>query len=115
MYAIKLTEKQLSFLFNNLENSILEYAKQHAWYQMIDSSCWDEANQKFLPEHAILLTKTQRDAWYQDMICNSEEVLRQMGMDVRYHTINDVSWASNRWCLEMTSDVLEAIKNATEF
>ena len=115
MYAIKLTEAQLSFLFNNLECDVLEYAKQHAWYQMMDYVCWDEANQKFLPEHAILLTKTQRDAWYQDMICNSEEVLRQMGMDVRYHTINDVSWASSRWCLEMTSDVLKAIKNANEF
>lgn len=115
MYAIKLTEEQLSFLFNNLERDVLVYAKQHTWYQMMDALCWDEVNQKFLPEYAILLTKTQRDAWYQDMVCNSEEILRQMGMDVRYHSINDVSWSNSRWCLEMTSDVLNAIRNANEF
>ena len=58
MYAIKLTEEQLSFLFNNLENNVL---------------------------------------------------------DAQYHTINDTSWSNSRWCLEKTSDVLEAIRHANEF
>ena len=115
MYAIKLTEEQLSFLFNNLENSILDDAKQHTWYQMMDALCWDEKKQVFKPENWIGLTTNQRDAWYQDMVCNSEEILRKMGMDVRYHTINDTSWSNSRWCLERTSDVLEAIRNAKEF
>lgn len=115
MYAIKLTEEQLSFLFNNLENDVLDDAKQHTWYQMMDALCWDKRKQVFKPENCILLTPNQRDTWYQDMICNSEEILRQMGMDVRYHSINDTSWSNSRWCLEKTSDVLEAIRNANEF
>ena len=115
MYAIKLTEEQLSFLFNNLENNVLDDAKQHTWYQMMDELCWDEREQIFKPENYIMLTSNQRDVWYQDMICNSEEILRQMGMDVRYHSINDTSWSNSRWCLEKTSDVLEAIRNADEF
>lgn len=115
MYAIKLTEEQLSFLFNNLENNILDDAKQHTWYQMMDALCWDDAKQVFKSESCIMLTSNQRDAWYQDMVCNSEEILRQMGMDVRYHSINDTSWSNKRWCLEKTSDVLEAIRNAGEF
>ena len=36
-------------------------------------------------------------------------------MYARYHTINDTSWSNSRWCLEKTSDVLEAIRNANEF
>ena len=115
MYAIKLTEEQLSFLINNLESSILDDAKSHTWYQLMDALCWDAAKQVFRPENWILLTPTQRDAWYQDMVCNSEEILRQMGMDVRYHTINDTSWSNSRWCLERTSDILETIRNANEF
>lgn len=114
MYVIKFSEVQLSFLFNNLEAYVESEAKRHTWYQMMDNLCWDEANQVFKPENPILLTKEQRDVFYQDMVCNSEEILRQLGLDVRYHSMNDTSWSNSKWCLEKTSDVLQAIQNAQE-
>lgn len=114
MYVIKFSEVQLSFLFNNLEAYVESEAKRHTWYQMMDNLCWDEASQVFKPENPILLTKEQRDVFYQDMVCNSEEILRQLGLDVRYHSLNDTSWSNSRWCLEKTSDVLQAIQNAQE-
>lgn len=115
MYAIKLTEEQLSFLFNNLESNVLDDAKQHTWYQMMDALCWDDKKQAFKPENWIMLTPNQRDDFYRDMVCDSEEILRQMGLDVRYHSINDSSWSNSKWCLELISDVLERIRNANEF
>jgi hypothetical protein len=115
MYAIKFTEAQLSFLFNNLEAFVESEAKRHTWYQMMDNLCWDEANQVFKPENPILLTKEQRDVFYQDMICDSEEILRQLGLDVRYHSLNDTSWGNSKWCLEMLSDIIQAIQEAEEF
>lgn len=115
MYAIKFTEAQLSFLFNNLEAFVESEAKRHTWYQLMDNLCWDEANQTFKPENPILLTKEQRDVFYQDMVCDSEEILRQLGLDVRYHSLNDTSWSNSKWCLEMLSDIMQAIKAAQEF
>lgn len=114
MYVIKFSEVQLSFLFNNLEAYVESEAKRHTWYQMMDNLCWDEANQVFKPENPILLTKEQLDVFYQDMVCNSEEILRQLGLDVRYHSLNDTSWSNSKWCLEKTSDILQAIQNAQE-
>lgn len=114
MYAIKFTEAQLSFLFNNLEAYVESEAKRHTWYQLMDNLCWDEANQVFKPEYPILLTKEQRDVFYQDMICDSEEILRQLGLDVRYHSLNDTSWGNSKWCLEMLSDIMQSIKTAQE-
>lgn len=115
MYAIKFTEAQLSFLFNNLETFVESEVKRHTWYQLMDNLCWDEANQAFKPEYPILLTKEQRDVFYQDMICDSEEILRQLGLDVRYHSLNDTSWGNSKWCLEMLSDIMQTIKEAQEF
>lgn len=115
MYAIKFTEAQLSFLFNNLEAFVKAEAKRHTWYQMMDNLCWDEANQVFKPELPILLTKEQRDVFYQDMIGDSEEILRQLGLDVRYGSLNDTSWSNSKWCLEMLSNIMQTIKEAKEF
>lgn len=115
MYAIKFTEAQLSFLFNNLEAFVKSEAKRHTWYQMMDNLCWDEASQVFKPEHPILLTKEQRDVFYQDMIGDSEEILRQLGLDVRYGSLNDTSWSNSKWCLEMLSNIMQTIKEAKEF
>lgn len=115
MYAIKFSEAQLSFLFNNLEAFVESEAKRHTWYQLMDNLCWDEANQVFKTEYPILLTKEQRDVFYQDMICDSEEILRQLGLDVRYHSLNDTSWSNSKWCLEMLSDIMQTIKEAQEF
>lgn len=114
MYAIKFSEAQLSFLFNNLEAFVESEAKRHTWYQLMDNLCWDEANQVFKIEYPILLTKEQRDVFYQDMICDSEEILRQLGLDVRYHSLNDTSWSNSKWCLEMLSDIMQTIKEAQE-
>jgi len=115
MYAIKFTEAQLSFLFNNLEAFVESEAKRHTWYQLMDNLCWDAANQTFKPENPILLTKEQRDVFYQDMVCDSEEILRQLGLDVRYHSLNDTSWSNSKWCLEMLSDIMQTIREAQEF
>lgn len=115
MYAIRFTEAQLSFLFNNLEAYAKFEASRHTWYQMMDNLCWDAANQVFKPENPILLTKEQRDVFYQDMISDSEEILRQLGLDVRYHSFNDTSWSNSKWCLEMLSDIMQTIKAAQEF
>ena len=115
MYAIKFTEAQLSFLFNNLEAYVESEAKRHTWYQMMDNLCWDEANQVFKPENPILLNKEQRDVFYQDMIGDSEEILRQLGLDVRYGSLNDTSWSNSKWCLEMLSNIMQTIRDAKEF
>lgn len=115
MYAIKFAKEQLSFLFNNLEAYVESDAKRHTWYQLMDNLCWEETSQTFKPENPILLTKEQRDVFYQDMVCDSEEILRQLGMDVRYQTINDTSWSNSRWCLEMISDILLTIRTAEQF
>lgn len=114
MYAIKFSEAQLSFLFNNLEACVESEAKRHTWYKLMDNLCWDEANQVFKPEYPILLTKKQKDVFYLDMICDSAEILRQLGVDVRYHSLNDTSWSNSKWCLEMLSDIMETIKTAQE-
>lgn len=115
MYAIKFTEEQLSFLFNNLEAYVESEAKRHTWYQMMNNLCWNEEKQVFVTDRPLLLTKEQKDVFYLDMVCDSEEILRQMGLDVRYHTINDSSWSNSKWCLELISDVLERIRNAEQF
>ena len=115
MYAIKFTNSQLSFLFNNLESFVVSEAKRHTWYQMMNNLCWDEDNQAFNPENSILLTKEQRDVFYQDMVYDSEEILRQLGMDVRYGSLNDTSWSNSKWCLEMLSNIMQTIHNAEQF
>ena len=109
-YVIKLNEQQLSFLFNNLESVV--NATSHAWYVMMDTVCWDKEKQVFRPAFPLILTKEQREEFYQDMICDSEEILRQLGVDVRYHTCNDSSWSNSKWCLEMISDILKVIQEA---
>ena len=111
-YAIKLNEQQLSFLFNNLEACVENETKRHAWRKMMDMLCWDEEKQVFKPENPLILIQEQRDEFYQDMVCDSEEILRQLGMDVRYHSMNDSSWSNSKWCLEMVSDILEVIREA---
>jgi hypothetical protein len=115
MYVIKFTEAQLSFLFNNLEAFVESEAKRHTWYQMMDNLCWDEANQVFKPENPILLNKQQKEEFWSDMVCDTEEILRQLEMDVRYHSLNDTSWSNSKWCLEMLSDIIQAIQEAEEF
>ena len=115
MYAIKFTEEQLSFLFNNLEADIEREAQGHTWFQMMSNLNWDEYEQRFRTDRPILLNEEQRDDFYRDMVCDSEEILRQMGLDVRYHSINDSSWSNSKWCLELISDVLERIRNAEKF
>jgi hypothetical protein len=115
MYAIKFSEAQLSFLFNNLEAFVESGATRHTWYQMMDNICWDEANQVFKPGHPILLTKEQKEEFWSDMVCDTEEILRQLEMDVRYHSLNDTSWGNSKWCLEMLSDIIQAIQEAEEF
>lgn len=114
-YAIKFTEEQLSFIFNNLETEVINEAKGHTWYQMTKNLCWDEAKQVFKPENPILLNKEQRDVFYLDMVLDSEEILRQLGMDVRYGSLNDTSWSCSKWSLEMLSSIMQAIQNAQEF
>ena len=111
-YVIKLNEEELSFLFNNLETCVENGASTHTWWQMMDILCWDNDKQVFKPENPLILNKEQRDEFYQDMICNSEEILRQLGVDVRYHSLNDSSWSNSKWCLEMVSDILYKIQNA---
>lgn len=117
MYAIKFTNNQLSFLFNSLESSVVSELrlKRHTWYQMMTNVCWDEEKQAFKPENPILLTKEQRDVFYQDMVCDSEEILRQLGLDVRYGSLNDTSWSNIKWCLEMLSGIMQTIQAAQEF
>lgn len=112
MYVIKLNEKELSFLFNNLEACVENHAKEHTWFQLMDNLCWDEANQVFKPENPLLLNKEQREEFYMDLILDSDEILRQLGLDVRYHSVNDTSWGNSKWCLEIISDILNKIQNA---
>lgn len=112
MYAIKLNEKELSFLFNNLEAYVEDQAKGHTWFQLMDNLCWDEANQVFKPENPLLLNKEQKEDFYMDLVLDSEEILRQLGVDVRYHSLNDTSWGNSKWCLEIISDILNKIQNA---
>ena len=111
-YVIKLNEEELSFLFNNLEACVENEAKKHAWWKMMDMLCWDEEKQVFKPENPLLLIKEQRDVFYQDMVYDSEEILRQLGVDVRYHSLNDSSWGNSKWCLEIISNILYKIQNA---
>lgn len=111
-YAIKLNKQGLSYIFNNMSSS--NEFKQHTWYQLADALCWDEEKQVF-KEVPILLNKEQRDIFYQDIIVESEEILRQLSCDVRYHTINDTSWFNSKDCLEVLSDILECIRNAEKF
>lgn len=111
-YAIKLNKQGLSYVFNNMYR--VEEAKKHTWYQLADVLCWDEEKQEF-KELPILLNKEQRDIFYQDIIVESEEILRQLGIDVRYHTINDTSWSNSKYCLEVLSDILNCIQNAERF
>ena len=111
-YVIKLNEQELSFLFNNLETCVENEAREHTWYTLADALCWNEADQIFKPENPLILNKEQRDEFYQDMICNSEEILRQLGVDVRYHCINDTTWSCSRGCLEIISDILHKIQCA---
>lgn len=115
-YVVKLNEEQLSFLFNNMEGDSMwiDSYKNHAWYKMMDVLCWDAVNDKFKPENPLILLKEQRDVMYQDLVADSEMILKQLGMDVRYHTCNDSSFMNSKWCLEMISDVLQAIKDAEE-
>ena len=109
-YVIKLNEEELSFLFNNLEAP--RDVMFHSWYRMMDVVCWDENEQVFIPENPLILDKEQREVFYQDMVCDSEEILRQLGVDVRYHTLNDTSWSNSKWCLEIISDILYKIQQA---
>lgn len=111
-YVIKLNEEELSFLFNNLETCVENEASTHTWWQMMDILCWDNDKQVFKPENPLILNKEQRDEFYQDMICNSEEILRQLGVDVRYHSLNDSSWSNSKWCLEIISNILYKIQQA---
>jgi hypothetical protein len=112
MYVIKLNEEELSFLFNNLEAYVENHAKGHTWFQLMDNLCWDETKQAFKPENPLILNEEQRDEFYQDMVCDSEEILRQLGIDVRYHSLNDSSWSNSKWCLEIISGILCKIQHA---
>lgn len=112
MYVIKLNEEELSFLFNNLEACVEHGASTHTWFMLMSNVCWDEDKQVFRPENPLLLNKEQRDEFYQDMVCDSEEILRQLGIDVRYHSLNDSSWSNSKWCLEIISDILCKIQHA---
>ena len=111
-YVIKLNEEELSFLFNNLETCVENEASTHTWRTLADALCWDEADQIFKPENPLILNKEQRDEFYQDMVCDSEEILRQLGVDVRYQCINDTSWSNSKWCLEIISGILYKIQQA---
>ena len=111
-YVIKLNEQELSFLFNNLEVCVENEAKEHAWWKMMDILCWDNDKQVFKPKNPLILNKEQRDEFYQDMICDGEEILRQLDVDIRYHSLNDSSWANSKWCLEIISNILYKIQNA---
>lgn len=111
-YVVKLNEEELSFLFNNLETCVEKEASTHTWWKMMDMLCWDNDKQVFKSENPLLLIKEQRDEFYQDMICDSEEILRQLGVDVRYHSLNDSSWGNSKWCLEIISNILYKIQNA---
>lgn len=111
-YVIKLNEQELSFLFNNLEACVENEAQKHAWWKMMDMLCWDEEKQVFKPENPLILNKEQRDEFYQDMVCDSEEILRQLGVDVRYHSMNDSSWSNSKWHLEIISNILYKIQQA---
>lgn len=111
-YAIKLNKQGLEYIFNFMYAP--EKAKKRTWYQLADALCWDEEKQEF-KEVPILLNKEQRDIFYQDIVCESEEILRQLGMDVRYHTINDTSWNSSKTSLEVLSDILKCIQDAEKF
>lgn len=115
-YVVKLNEQELSFLFNNMEGDSMwiESYKEHAWYKMMDVLCWDAVNEKFKPENPLILTKEQRDEMYRDLVVDSEMILKQLGMDVRYHTCNDSSFMNSKWCLEVISEILFAIHNAEE-
>lgn len=111
-YVIKLNEEELSFLFNNLETCVENEVPTHTWWKMMGMLCWDEEKQVFKPENPLILNKEQVDVFYQDMVCDSEEILRQLGVDVRYHSMNDSSWSNSKWCLEIISDILYKIQNA---
>jgi len=113
MYAIKFTEAQLSFLFNNLESTV--QVTDHTWYKLINLLCWNDEKQLFLPDNPIILNKGQKEEFWSDMVCDTEEILRQLEMDVRYHSLNDTSWSNSKWCLEMLSDIIQAIQEAQEF
>lgn len=112
MYVIKLNEKELSFLFNNLEARIEHEASTHTWWKMMGILCWDETNQVFKPENPLLLNKEQKEEFYMDLVGDSEEILRQLGLDVRYHSMNDTSWFNSKWCFEVISDIMYKIQNA---
>lgn len=114
MYVIKLNEKELSFLFNNLEAYVEHQVEGHVWYQLMDNLCWDEANQIFKPENPIILNKEQKEEFYTDLVIDSDEILRQLGLDVRYHSMNDTSWGNSKWCLEIISDIMYKIQNAED-
>lgn len=115
IYVIKFKEEQLSFLFNCMEPSSRwsDDYKGHAWYKEMESVCWNDETQEFVL-NPVILNKEQRDVFYQDMVIDSELILKEIALDVRYHTCNDSSFLNSKWCLEMISDIIDVIKHASE-
>lgn len=111
MKAIKLTWAQVSFLYNNLDVSV----KGTAWAKELDKQLGDYYEE---PQDKVFSLYLDSDDDLSTMrMCmhaNTDEILRQLKLDVRCHSMNPTSNSNTIWCLGMTSDVIWAIDHALD-
>lgn len=111
MKGIKLTYEQVSFLFNNLDVSV----KGTAWARELDKQLDDYYKESQDKVFMLYLdSDDDLDTMRMCMYANTDEILRQLKLDVRCHSMNPTSNSNTIWCLEMTSNVIWSINHALD-
>lgn len=111
MKNIKLTYSQVSFLFNNMDVK-LEGKWVGTWPEQLTIQLGDFFEHEDTHTFDFFLEVEDCFMMTQTMKSNIEEILRQLGVDALYGTLNDTSTNNSMWCLGMTSDIIKAINNA---